>query len=177
MTSTDALRRDHEVIERALRVMERAALRLEAGQTLSPEVLSSAVDFVRNFADGCHHAKEELALFPRLVERGLMRDGGPIGVMLHEHDLGRAYIRRLEDALDRDDREATVDALQSYTALLRNHILKENEVLFPMADRLLSDTDQRELLAAFERIERDRIGATVLERYGALLSHIERAVR
>lgn len=177
MTATDALRNDHEVIERALRVMERAALRLDAGQTLSPEVLSSAVDFLRNFADGCHHAKEELALFPRLVQRGLIRDGGPIGVMLHEHDLGRAYIRRLEDALDRDDRESTVDALHCYTALLRNHILKENDVLFPMADRLLTPDDHADLLAQFQRLERERIGASVLERYGALLAHIERAVR
>ncbi len=177
MRATDALRSDHEVIERALRVMERAALRLEAGQALSPEVLSSAVDFLRHFADGCHHAKEEQALFPRLIERGLIRDGGPIGVMLHEHDLGRAYIRRLENALDRDDNESTVDALQCYTALLRNHILKENEVLFPMADRLLTKEDDEELVAAFDRLERERIGATVIERYGALLSHIERAVR
>jgi hemerythrin-like domain-containing protein len=177
MTATDALRSDHEVIERALRVMERAALRLEAGQTLSPEVLSSAVDFLRHFADGCHHAKEETWLFPRLIERGLIRDGGPIGVMLHEHDLGRAYIRRLEDALDRDDRESTVDALHCYTALLRNHILKENEVLFPMADRLLTGEDHKELVALFDRLERERIGASVIERYGALLLHIERAVR
>lgn len=177
MRATDALRSDHEVIERALRVMERASLRLEAGQTLSPEILSSAVDFLRNFADGCHHAKEELALFPRLIERGLIRDGGPIGVMLHEHDLGRAYLRRLEDALDRNDSESTVDALQCYTALLRNHILKENEVLFPTADRLLTGDDHDELLATFARLERERIGTTVAERYGALLSHIERAVR
>lgn len=177
MTATEALRGDHEIIERVLRVMERSALRLESGRPLSPEVLSSAVDFLRNFGDQCHHAKEERQLFPRMIERGIGREAGPIGVMLHEHDLGRTYLQRLEQALDDGDDESTIEALHCYVGLLRTHLMKENEILFPLADGLLTGSDHDELVAAFQRLERERIGLGVLERYGPLVAHIERAVR
>jgi hemerythrin-like domain-containing protein len=65
-----------------------------------PDLFRQGVDFVRNFADRCHHAKEEENLFPRMEARGVPRDGGPIGVMLFEHEEGRAYVRAIAGAID-----------------------------------------------------------------------------
>lgn len=176
MTATDVLRHEHEAIQRVVNVMERAASRLEAGDTVPREALSSAIDFVRGFADGCHHAKEERTLFPLMKEHGVPEQGGPLGVMLHEHDAGRAFIQQLEHAIERDDRADIVEALRGYVSLLRGHIAKENDVLFPMADRVLSSDEQQRLVTEFERIESEELGAGVHERYEALIEQLERAV-
>lgn len=176
MRPTDTLRSEHEVIQRVLNVMERAGSILEADGTLPPDTLSSAIDFVRVFADGCHHAKEERTLFPRMREHGIPEEGGPLGVMLQEHDMGRAYIRQLEEAIERDDRAQIIEALRDYVSLLRQHIAKENDVLFPMAEGVLSADEQERIAKDFERSEQEQFGADVHERYVALVDQLEHAV-
>ncbi len=180
MGATDSLREEHEVIERMLAVLEAAGARVAGGEEVSPQVFLSAIDFVRNFADGCHHHKEEEALFPALVARGMPKEGGPVGVMLMEHDEGRRLIRELDAAVGRlagGDREAAADvgeAVREYVALLRGHIDKENGVLFPMADRLLTAEQQQALSDSFERIEREQAGPEVHARYHRIIEDLER---
>jgi hemerythrin-like domain-containing protein len=136
--------------------------------------LLQAVDFIRNFADRCHHAKEEGALFRRLVHKGMPRDGGPIAVMLHDHEQGRAHVAALSAAIEGAARgeagavAALREHLRGYIALLRAHIDKEDHVLYPMADRLLSPKDQEWLQREFARLERDETGAGVHEKYRRL---------
>jgi hemerythrin-like domain-containing protein len=135
---------------------------------------SKLIDFIRTFADGCHHAKEEDLLFVRLGERGFPTQGGPVAVMLHEHELGRAHVAAVADGLeaaaagDEVAREAVAKHLAGYADLLRHHIFKEDNVLFPMADQALSTEDQVALAADFARVEHDEIGEGVHERYEAL---------
>ena len=150
MTAIDVLKDEHRAIERMLAVMEAAAQRLEAGERVRAGLLREAVDFVRNFADKNHHGKEEDNLFPRLEERGVPKDGGPLGMMLHEHDLGRGFIQAIEGAIEGyesgDEAAAQVIAanIRGYTQLLTEHIWKEENVLFQMADQALSEDDQQE---------------------------------
>ena len=180
MTATQELMTEHRAIERMLAVLDAAAGRLEAGERVRPEVFREAVEFVRNFADRCHHGKEEDNLFPRLEELGVPREGGPLGVMLFEHDEGRAYIGAIAgavDAYERGDEAAAVTIASNargYVALLRGHIQKEERVLFPMADQVLSADDQRTLAEGFERIETEVMGAGVHERYHQMLDDLER---
>jgi hemerythrin-like domain-containing protein len=137
------------------------------------------VNFVP-FADRCHHGKEEDILFPRMEARGVPRDGGPIGVMLFEHDEGRAFVGAIADAIDVYERDGQAAArviaenARGYVDLLRQHIMKEDNVLFPMADRVLSPADQAELERRFEQIETERMGPGVHERYHQLLDNLER---
>ena len=180
MSATDELRTDHRAIERMLGVLEAAAHRLEQGERVRPEVFRQGVDFVRNFADRCHHAKEEENLFPRMEARGVPRQGGPLGVMLFEHDQGRAYVGAIAGAIDASEADGRSAALtiaenaRGYVDLLRGHIAKEDNVLFPMADRVLSPADQTELEQRFEQIETERMGPGVHERYHRLLDELER---
>ena len=180
MSVTDELRTEHRAIERMLAVLEAAAQRIEQGERVPPDVFRQAVDFVRNFADRCHHAKEEENLFPRMEARGVPRDGGPIGVMLFEHDEGRAFVGAVAGAIDvyeRDGQAAArviVENARGYVDLLRQHITKEDNVLFPMADRVLTAADQAELERRFELIEAERMGPGVHERYHRLLDELER---
>jgi hemerythrin-like domain-containing protein len=149
------LRAEHEVIKRVLGVLERLVARSLSGEGFEAEFLTRCVEFFRAFADACHHAKEEDLLFPLLESRGIPREGGPIGVMLEEHKLARAYTRDMGEALEAKER-GEAEAVQQFHAaarlyldLLTNHISKENDVLFTMGDRVLTPQDQDSLSGKF----------------------------
>ncbi len=171
MRPTETLMHEHQIILMVLDAAEREVRRMQETGTVRAERLEQMVDFFRNFADRCHHAKEEKLLFVRMTERGMPREAGPIAVMLYEHDLGRGNVRAVAEALPRAAagdpaaREAIRSHLTEYIGLLRDHIYKEDHILYPMADQILLPDDQRDLEAAFERVEREEIGEGVHERY------------
>lgn len=162
MTSpTKSLYEDHDAILLLLDVLEQLA-GLERQGALPLEAAAAAVDLVRRFADDAHHGKEERLLFPALVSAGLPRRHGPIAVMLHEHDQGREQVRRMVDGLAAAraaaDRGRFAEAAEAYARQLRSHIGKENQVLFPMAEELISPGALAAVGAAFEAIEREALG-------------------
>jgi hemerythrin-like domain-containing protein len=171
MKPTEILSGEHRVIEQVLDCLEQIAQSCQSEGRLDKASAEQALDFFRNFADRCHHGKEETHLFPAMEAKGFPRDGGPTGVMLSEHDQGRAYIRAMAAAADRASTgdpaaiSAFVAAAQGYIALLRQHIEKEDHCLFSMADRAFTAADQQQLLEAFERVEHEHIGEGVHERY------------
>lgn len=171
MKAIGELVQEHRVIELVLTGLERVAARAEGSVRLEAEQAEKVLEILRNFADRCHHGKEERNLFPLMEARGVPRAGGPLGVMLEEHEMGRAHIRAMVEALPAaaaGEAEAVgrfVEHAQAYVALLRQHIQKEDRVLFPMAARVLSQEDDARLVEAFAGIEREEMGAGVHERY------------
>jgi hemerythrin-like domain-containing protein len=180
MTPTETLKHEHEIVLLILGAAEREARSIrETGSAHVPEI-EAMVDFFANFVDRCHHGKEERHLFPTMEARGLPAGAGPLAVMLADHERGRAAVRAMGDALarlkvgDQDAAGEIADALLQYASHLRSHIFKENNVLFPMADQMLSSQDQTELADAFERVEAEEMGEGVHEKYHELahrLSH------
>ncbi len=168
---TAMLRHEHEVILRALALLERLGQRLEAGQPVDRTALAWLRDFFGTFADRCHHGKEEQHLFPALERRGVPREGGPLGVMLHEHEEGRAFLR----VMAQGDDKRTAEAIRGYTALLRDHIDKENNVLFPLVEQILSEEERQELGRGFDAVEEAVAGPGVHERILAELARLEAA--
>ncbi len=169
--ATGTLRHEHEVILRALALLEGLGRDLEAGRTVDPAALAALVDFFATFTDRCHHAKEEQHLFPALERRGVARRGGPVGVMLAEHAEGRALLEGLRAA----EPGRAAPAIQRFVTLLRAHIDKENSILFALADQLLDDAEQGRLAAAFEALEQQAGGPGVHERLLAGLERLEAA--
>ncbi len=176
--ATQTLRNEHDAILRVLHVAEESARRLDAGESVPADVLQGLLEFLKLFADRCHHGKEEDLLFPLLEKKGMPRQAGPIGVMLHEHDLGRKLIAQMTEAAGayaQGDRSAGLcwaqPALQ-YTALLREHIYKENNILFVMAERMLTDAEQADLAREFDRVEVEKMGPGTHERLHALLDQL-----
>jgi len=147
-TPTEVLREEHRVILRALEALEAAAARLAGGRPLPEGWWPEIIAWLRGFADKNHHAKEETALFPAMVKVGVPSDGGPIGVMLDEHERGRALIR----AMEAGGPDARAAKAREYVTLLREHIDKENGVLFPLADAVLDDRAQGALTREFEAV-------------------------
>jgi hemerythrin-like domain-containing protein len=119
--------------------------------------VAESVDFLVEYADRFHHFKEEESLFPLLAERGVPVEGGPIGVMLHEHTVGRSLLAAIRDRLpaaQRGDETAGSEiaaSAQRYIELLRQHIWKEDNVLFQMAHRVLNEADLRTIGESFAR--------------------------
>jgi hemerythrin-like domain-containing protein len=180
MKATQVLRDEHEGILAMLAVVDAAADRIRDGKSVPKDLFLNAVGFFQNFADKCHHGKEEGKLFPALVEHGMPQEGGPVGVMLEEHTLGRAYIRAMSAAAEKyaaGDVSAVptlVEDAKGYVKLLREHIDKENGVLFPMADSILTENEQGELYDAFEQIEANEMGPGVHERYHAMIGEYQK---
>jgi hemerythrin-like domain-containing protein len=183
MKPTEELVTEHNAVLVALQILEKVDAALAAGSTDAPEHLGQLIDFLKGFVDRCHHGKEEDVLFPELEKRGLPREGGPIGVMLAEHIIGRKHIRGMSEGLDRlrqgDSRavEAIRENSSGYRELLKAHIHKENNILFPMADRLLNDDDAARIIDRFEEIERDRVGVGKHEAYHEMLHGLKELYR
>lgn len=153
--ATEVLSAEHQIILKALDLLEAVAERLFRGDRAAEQDARDLLDYLISFADGIHHGKEEAMLFPALSDAGMPMSGGPVHVMLAEHDRGRGLLRRIGEELSRglpDERarEAFADAAVGYVHLMRDHIEKEDEVLFPMADHLLDEGMQERLSAAFE---------------------------
>lgn len=180
MEATDILMSEHRVIERFIHSLEKAANRLDKGQEVRPGFFLEAADFIQGFADGCHHKKEEGVLFIVMAENGVSTESGPIGVMLHEHEQGRAFTCAMRDAAQRLDKgdltakQAIVENAWGYAALLRQHIMKEDRILFPMADRLVPLGQHANVLERFEQVEHDETGEDVHEKYLALAEKLEK---
>lgn len=159
MKPTDVLKSEHRVIERVLGSLEAAANRLDRGEKIRPGFFVDAADFVKGFADGTHHKKEEDILFPALIDGGLPHPGGPVDVMLSEHDEGRRYNGGMREAAERlaaGQADAVRDVVQNalgYVGLLRDHIHKEDNILFQMADNFLGPPVQEAMSGQFDRVE------------------------
>ena len=174
MTPTETLKHEHQIVLLVLEGMERETQKIQARVPADYEALRKIVDFARNFTDRCHHAKEEKHLFPAMERRGQPADRGPIAVMLLEHAQGRERVKAIAIALpgaekgDPAARSALLENLTAYITLLRNHIAKEDNILFPLADRLLTPGDQKALEREFERVEAEEMGEGTHERYHQL---------
>jgi hemerythrin-like domain-containing protein len=153
---------------------EREAQSIRNSGEVQGERIEKMLDFFREFADHCHHAKEEKLLFEKMEGRGVPVSGSPIAVMLQEHEEGRRRLKSVAEALPKagsGDASAVAsvrDNLLAYIRLLRGHIDKEDNILYPMADRLFTPEDQRALTEAFEKVEAEEIGEGVHEKYHQL---------
>ncbi|MGN6731071.1 MAG: hemerythrin domain-containing protein [Candidatus Binatia bacterium] len=175
---TEILSDEHRVIERVLNALYRLTA---VPVNPSLEQWRKALEFLRNFADQCHHFKEEKILFPALEEHGIPREGGPIGMMLAEHEEGRGHVRSMIDAVEQVAKgngaasTKLLDHARAYVTLLREHIQKEDDILFRMADEVIPEQEQRRILTEFEAHEAGEMGAGAHEKYLGIARELEAA--
>ncbi len=156
---------EHRVILQVLDCLEKIARQARDSGTLDAASARDAVAFFRDFADRCHHAKEEDLLFPLLEkEKGFSTESGPTAVMRAEHVEGRACVSRMDESIEaagKGEKAAVgrfVEAAGAYLDFLRSHIGKEDHCLFPNLGYTLSGDDHRRLIAAYDAAEA-RLGA------------------
>lgn len=157
--ATHNLENDHVYMLKLTEVMEKMAERT----VIDPVYVEEVIDLIRNYADGLHHAKEENLLFPLMVEKGFSIETGPVGVMLAEHVQGREYVKKMAEGvsiLKEGDHSATSiirEAMLGYAVLLQNHIAKENNILFKMADNLMSTQEEEHICTDFRNIDKGEV--------------------
>jgi hemerythrin-like domain-containing protein len=175
---TRALVDEHRLILRMITLLERNAPRTAAGTYSNWQFYLDGVDFIRNFADRFHHAKEEDVLFEALVTNGMPRANSPIAAMLMEHDQGRAYVRAMETAAQealagKAGQESVIaENALAYAELLRGHIGKEDEILYPLAERVIPDTMRDGIIEGYAAAEA-RTPADFTTRYEAVVAGYE----
>lgn len=179
-TPTGILRDQHRKILKVADILEQVLFAAQSSPA-DMDALADCITFIRLFADALHHGKEEDLLFPALVAQGMPREGGPIAVMLHEHSLGRGFARTMAAELpaarggDAVAQRRLADAGRNYIALIRDHIMKENEILFEMADQMIGEPACRRLCAAYDGVCQHRFdGRTVSELEAILVRLSER---
>lgn len=173
----EVLTEEHEVIKRVLVALRGITREMRSGYKPTVEELERFVDFIKTFADSCHHSKEEGSLFPALEARGISRIGGPIGVMLQEHEQGRSFVRGMLEAIDAIEGgdEQGYGAFErnasAYVSLLEDHIFKEDNILYPMGRGVLGVEDLERLLDSFKEVEAE-VGLGVHEKYKRLAEEL-----
>ena len=156
---TAALVAEHLLIKRMLALIEKFAPLTEKGEFTDWQFYLDGADFIRQYADRFHHAKEEDILFEALVKNGMPRANSPVAAMLMEHDQGRAYVKNFADAAREalagaSGREGTIAAnALAYAALLRDHIAKEDDILYPLAERVIPEEMRDGIISGYEKAE------------------------
>ncbi|MEW6043881.1 MAG: hemerythrin domain-containing protein [Thermoproteota archaeon] len=145
--STESLRKDHELIEKVVKSMEVTLQLLTEGKKIPESILIPVVDFSKNFTDVCHHGKEEESLFPALEQAGMPKHMGPIAVMLMEHEMTRQIASRMEESakkyIQTGSSQELISDIQEYIEHMSQHLWKENNRLFVMAEmRLQGHSEQ-----------------------------------
>lgn len=155
-TPIEILEGEHRVIEKVAAGMPGMADTIDAGQEPDIPVLEGTIEFLRSFADRRHHGKEEQLLFPALARRGVPAQGCPIGGLTKEHEKGRAMVAEFADAIaayetgEPSAKPRLSASLRALADFYTNHIWKEDQLLFPLALRLLTPEDNAELARDFK---------------------------
>ncbi len=144
--STESLRKDHKLIEKVLNALDSTINLLKNGKQIPEQILLPTIDFTQNFTDVCHHGKEEEALFPALEKVGMPSHMGPIRMMIIDHQRTKEIVEHIEKAskkyLENGDADYLIQALELYVQHVTEHLWKENNRLFMMADARLNHASQ-----------------------------------
>ncbi len=169
---------EHKLILRMIALLEENTRLMEEGKFRDWQFYLDGVDFIRNYADRFHHAKEEDVLFKALVKNGMPEQNSPVAAMLMAHDEGRAHVRAIEEAaqkaLNGEGGQIPVIAehARGYAALLRDHIDKEDTILYPLAERVLPEEVRPAMVEAYDAAETGA-PAEFTERYRRLVEKYE----
>ncbi len=169
---------EHKLILRMIDLVEKNTELAIKGKFSDWNFYLDAVDFIRNFADRFHHAKEEDILFKALVDNGMPRNNSPVAAMLMAHDQGRAFVRNMEMVAQQAiagesvQVEVLVDNARGYVELLRDHIDKEDNILYPLAERVLPEAMRPDMTAGYARAEA-AAGEGFAERYVTMVEKYE----
>ena len=169
--STTSLRRDHELIEKVIKAMESTIQLLNDDKQIPESILLPVIDFSKNFTDVCHHSKEENSLFPALEQAGMPKNMGPIAMMLMDHERSREIGANMEasakEYLSSGESEKLISDMTQYVEHITEHLWKENNRLFMMAEARLQYVAQK------VDGELNEIEATKLKDLGKSREHYE----
>ena len=176
MLATENLMKEHQLILKYVHLMERYT---EIGlKNLNTPVLfekgNCFIEFIHEFADDFHHAKEEDILFRYLDVPGVLTHCNPVPQMLLEHNKARDFVWNMENAIQTKDINGLVVNAGQYARLLKEHIYKEDNILYPMAERGLSDEAKLSLLKEYAETDNRLNSRAIWRKYEILCTELEK---
>jgi hemerythrin-like domain-containing protein len=165
---TSVLSDEHQNILKVIESMLSTCEKIEAGDEIDPVYFENAVAFIKNYADTYHHAKEEEILFKAMLNNVNGMHCNPIPVMLYEHDEGRSFVKGLETGLENNNKQEILDNARGYCYLLKDHIYKEDNVLYPMAEEALNDEQKDTVQQLYDEVNAKNEHHTELLQYFGL---------
>lgn len=170
------LSEEHKHILKALSVLTKECNNIQSGGELRKEFFNKAVDFIKNYADKFHHAKEEDILFKELSKDTVEMHCNPMEQMLYEHNLGRGFIKGVEEGLKENNKDKVLENARNYVELLQGHIFKEDNILYPMADEALSEEVQKSILSQFSEAEKQKFKKGAKEKYLSIAEELQKMI-
>ncbi|AGF77342.1 hypothetical protein UWK_00764 [Desulfocapsa sulfexigens DSM 10523] len=170
---------EHEMIERAMAVLKEQLAKLREGRCDLVQ-LRRAVDFLLEFGDKIHNKKEEENLFPLMEERGVPRNGGPLAVMLMEHDAERNLLSSMLmklgtlNTISTTEQNSFCQEAEDYLRIRADHIWKENDVLYPMGRKLMQEGDNEYLINSFASINSETYGPDAWQKFQQMVLEVEK---
>ncbi len=162
---TQVLSEEHKNILKVISALEKECGSLKLKKEINKEFFKNAIDFIRNYSDKFHHAKEEDILFVEFCKEAHKAHCNPVDQMLHEHKLGREFVKNMEEGLNRNDPEVIAENGLQYAGLLKDHILKEDTILYPMIDEVLDEKTQQSIMERAKSVERKKFKKEILDKY------------
>lgn len=176
----DYLIAEHELIERCMAVLKQCLETIESDEKINTVQLGRALDFLLQFGDKIHNRKEEEILFPLMGKMGIPIEGGPLGVMLMEHEAERKLLGEMLRTLPDLEKMALEERIHftqeglEYLTIRADHIWKENDVLYPMGRRIFSGDDNLDLLKRFDLVNSETYGDGAFEKFQAMVHEVEK---
>jgi hemerythrin-like domain-containing protein len=171
MKAIEILVNEHVSILKMIEITKTMLNNTDTTSEINIEHVEKVIDFIKNFADKYHHLKEEDILFMEMERHGMPRENGPIGVMLIEHDQGRAYIKQAIEAIDKfklgdiSSLPQIRKNLLNYCSLLTDHIYKEDHILYPMAENFIPENILKTMAEDFEESNTTTMNNEYFDKY------------
>ena len=146
---------EHKNILKIVDALEKECNEIKSGKKVDEDFFRKVIDFIRNYADKFHHAKEEDILFKefcKTAEKGCLHCN-PVEQMLYEHDIGRNFVGGIEEGIKEKNKRNIVENALGYVNLIREHIFKEDNILYPMAEKSLKPVALKSIHGKFKKIE------------------------
>jgi hemerythrin-like domain-containing protein len=150
---TNELSEEHQTILKVIDIVLNECNQLEKNKEPDKAFFNEVINFIKKYADGYHHAKEEDILFKAMLDNIENMHCNPIPVMLHEHDAGRQFVKGMIEALSAGNKQELIENARGYCFLLQSHIYKEDNILYPMAEQVLDESQKQRVEELFNAVK------------------------
>ena len=179
MTPTENLIKEHKEINELLEIMSKIAAKIKSKDVFYPTDVEEIIDYLIIIIDKSHHGKEDEVFYPELISTGISKEAEPLSLINYEHTLAKRYLKEISSCVvnckigNDFSGELLADSLTNYVVVIQNHIKREEEFVFPIANEVLSTEKQNEILQRFEHIDQQNITHSFLDRFNKLVNKLK----
>lgn len=179
MTPTENLTKEHKKINELLDIMSKIALKIKSNDVFYPNDVEEIVDYLIIIIDNNHHGKEDGVFYPELISSGIPKETAPLSIINYEHTTAKRYLKDISSCVvnckigNDFSGELLADSLTNYVTVTKNHIQREEEIVFPIANEVLSVEKQNEILQRFDEIEQRNISNSFNDHFNKLLNKLK----